>query len=65
MRHFAEENGIPLSAGPRGRDVISPIFSCCQHIKTAKPQFVVCGTCEKLRKKSQDAVDESEIFQAS
>ena len=39
--------------------------SCCQHIKIARPQDDVCGTCEKLRKKSQDAVGEDEILEVS
>ena len=39
--------------------------SCCQHIKIARPQEDVCGTCEKLRKQSQDAVGEDNMLEIS
>ncbi|XP_052820507.1 uncharacterized protein LOC128246360 [Mya arenaria] len=99
--NYAEREGLPMPAAPRGRDNIPPTYlpasetklktfkeyekqaveapircvkltafktiwsTCVPHIKIASPRDDVCATCEKIRKRVMDAVEEDDKNEAA
>ncbi|XP_052797705.1 uncharacterized protein LOC128229867 [Mya arenaria] len=103
LLNYAEREGLPMPAAPRGRDNIPPTYlpasetklktfkeyekqavdsvvpircvkltafktiwsTCIPHIKIASPRDDVCATCEKIRKRVMDAVEEDDKKEAA